>query len=220
MQYAVLFDFDGVIINSPEVLFKFRQNHFKEKHNISLTRKDARALLGKTYEHQVNHFCKEHNIPITTAEYTSLRNEWVAEIEVQTKLLTGISELLSELKKVNISIGLATNHEKHHLIKELERFGVLQYFDTITPKEDVTHNKPHPESYLATAKKLGIPTGNCIIIDDSPECVAQAKNAGMKTVGLCSFAFSAEDFKDADLIVHSLNEVTVATLLKLFKEEK
>ncbi len=220
MQYAVLFDFDGVIINSPEILFNFRQTHFKEKHNISLTRKDARALLGRTYEHQVKHFCTQHNIPITIDEYVSLRNKWLSEVEAQTKLLEGITQLLVSLKKANIPIGLATNHVKNRLIKELERFGILQYFDAITPKEDVTHNKPHPESFIITAKKLGISPEMCIVVDDSPDCVTEAKNARMKTVGLCSFAFSSEDFKDADLIVHSLKELSAVTLLKLLKEEK
>lgn len=220
MQYAVLFDFDGVIINSPEILFKFRQTHFKEKHNVSLTRNDARALLGKTYEHQVTHFCTQHTIPITVDEYAALRNKWLPEVEAQTKLLEGITQLLVALKDANIAIGLATNHVKHHLIKELARFGILEYFDAITPKEEVTYNKPHPESYLTTAKKLGIPADHCIIIDDSPDCIREANKEGMKTVGLCSFAFSAEDFKDADLIVQSLKELSTVTLLKLFKEER
>ena len=87
----------------------------------------------------------------------------------------------------------------------------LDWFDAVITGEDVTRKKPDPQIYLVTAEKLGVAPAHCVVFEDAPAGVAAAKAAGMLCVAVTS-SVDRDKLSDADLIVDSLAEVSLAKL--------
>jgi beta-phosphoglucomutase len=82
-------------------------------------------------------------------------------------------------------------------------------FDVILGEEDATRGKPDPEGYLLAAERLGVPPGECVVIEDAPVGVDAAKRGGMRCVGV-SRDRPREALAKADLVVESLEDPAVA----------
>lgn len=97
-------------------------------------------------------------------------------------ILPGINGFISELKSKNIKVALYSASKNANII--LKKLGLSKAFDTIVTGSDVSHCKPHVEGYYLAARKLGIETKSCVMIEDSFSGVEGAVNASMKTVGI------------------------------------
>lgn len=96
-------------------------------------------------------------------------------------------------------------------VKELvfNKFNLNNYFDAIVTREKVENGKPHPEPFLKTVDKIGIPAENCLVIEDSDNGIVSAKKAGCVTVGITTY-FDKKKLKSvgADYIVDSFAELS------------
>lgn len=95
---------------------------------------------------------------------------------------TGAIELIAALKDLDIGLAVATSSRSNHAIPHLTRAGVIDYFDTIVTRDDVTNPKPDPEPYLLAANRLDVDPIHCIAFEDSISGVRAAHAAGMRTV--------------------------------------
>jgi beta-phosphoglucomutase len=89
-------------------------------------------------------------------------------------------------------------------------------FQSIVTSDDVAKTKPDPATYAKAAEGMGISPSDCLAIDDSPNGVSSAKNAGMKVLGITAI-HNASSLKDADWHLRSLEEVTLRDLINLFE---
>ena len=85
-------------------------------------------------------------------------------------------------------------------------------FDVIVTFEDCEKRKPHPESYLITAKKLNLNPDDCIVIEDSPVGIESAKKAGMKCIAVLNKYTKKQDLSKADIIIDSPNKLNIKLL--------
>ncbi len=97
-------------------------------------------------------------------------------------LRPGALMLLDHLRDAGIPIGLATSTAAPKVARLLERAGIAGYFGAIVTRDDVTHGKPHPESYLLAAEQLGARPSHCLALEDSHIGVRAAAAAGMATI--------------------------------------
>ena len=89
-------------------------------------------------------------------------------------------------------------------------------FQSIVTSDDVAKTKPDPATYAKAAEGMGISPSDCLAIDDSPNGVSSAKNAGMKVLGITAI-HDASSLRDADWHLRSLEEITLADLINLFE---
>ena len=89
-------------------------------------------------------------------------------------------------------------------------------FQSIVTSDDVAKTKPDPATYAKAAEVMGISPSACLAIDDSPNGVSSAKNAGMKVLGITAI-HNASSLKDANWYLHSLEEVSLRDLINLFE---
>lgn len=180
---AVIFDMDGVIIDSEPF---WQRAEFEVFSSLGVVLDAEFTNLTKTMTTvEVTKFWYE-KFPWqskTLEEVEEMVIERVMElIEQVGGEINGIEPFIKKLKSNGFKIGLATNSPYKIIPVVLKKAGISQYFDIIFSAEFVELGKPDPAIYLMTSKELGIDPENCIVIEDSYSGMLAAKKAGMKVV--------------------------------------
>lgn len=213
MIKVVIFDYDGVLVNSPEIIWDLRKKYLKQKYGLELSNNDVREVLGLTLEEQVSFLSKKHGISIELKDFLAQRKSLEPLLEEQLKVLPGARELIEDAIKSGFKVAVATSKPRALVTNEMRRLQLNKYFTVIVAKEDTKKQKPDPEPLLQAAKALGARPEECVVIEDAIHGVEAARRAGMKAIGLCN-PFNS-DFPDAELVVHSLGELTTQRIRKL-----
>lgn len=191
---AVIFDFDGVIIDSEPLHYEACLNVLKET-GVNLSYKEyVKKYLGLSDKEMFPQLLMDRGRQFAANEITSLINKkiehYINIINIHpnlpfTKNITQyIEKLIQEKKKIAICSG-STKKEILAVLTKLNGGSFLPYFNTIVTSEDVEHGKPSPEGYLLTAKRLGVSPDKCLVIEDSSHGIEAATKAGM-----CVIAFT------------------------------
>lgn len=217
---GVVFDMDGVIIESEHTHYSAiceamgeRMNQTYETFLTKCTGGDERFAMGRLAE-------------FSGIEYDeSLFQEWSKKKAVAYQRLVGESatampgaiELVCSVAE-KFPIGLATGSRRSDVEAAFFTLagGKLNgLFQSIVTSDDVAKTKPDPATYAKAAEGWIFPSA-CLAIDDSPNGVSSAKNAGMKVLGITAI-HNASSLKDANWYLHSLEEVSLRDLINLFE---
>lgn len=183
---AIIFDCDGVLIDSEALLEKVDLAYF-DKLGLGFSKDEYHdKFTGSTYADNLRVIAERHmevhGHPVhdTVAEdLTKLRTEM---LENELKAIEGAVEFLEIL---SLKKAVASNTTQNEwLERKLERAGLRHYFDIhVYAAENVARGKPHPDLYLFAAEKLGVEPENCMVIEDSARGVEAGVAAGMTVVG-------------------------------------
>lgn len=205
---AVIFDMDGVIIDSEPIHFEVDKQTFKDLgYNVSV--EELGKYVGTTNEYMLTEIKKKYNINKSIEEIISYKVEMTKRKVMESNLepIEGIKELLSELKNKDIPTAIASSSPRDFIDVVVSKFKLKNYFKFIVSGEEVKRGKPAPDIYFETAKKLGINPRDCIVIEDSENGVLAAKTAGMKCIGFQNVNSGNQDLSKADIIVNSIKDV-------------
>ena len=210
---AVIFDMDGVIIDSEPIHLKVDIETMKVLGcNISI--EELEKYVGATNEYMFADIKKNYNISKSIEEIINYKVEKTKQKIIQSDLepIEGIRELLTELKKKNIPAAIASSSPKDFINVVVSKFKLQEYFKYIVSGEEVANGKPAPDVYLETAKKLGIYPKDCTVIEDSKNGVLAAKVAGMRCIGFQNVNSGNQDLSRADTIVNLITEIKLPYL--------
>ena len=212
---AVIFDWDGVVIDSSAQHERSWEILAKE---ISKPLPDGHFLLG---------FGKKNALiipeilgwAIDPAAITALsdRKEEIYRELVQATgvlVLPGARELLAALREARIPRSIGSSTPRVNLDAILPLTGLAELFDAIACGDDVTHGKPAPDIFLLAAQKLHMPPADCLVIEDAHVGLEAARRAGMATLAVATTNPLA-DLQYADAAVESLASVTLDFLLSI-----
>ncbi|HEX9027284.1 MAG TPA: HAD family phosphatase [Clostridium sp.] len=205
---AVIFDMDGVIIDSEPIHLKVDIETMKALGcNISI--EELEKYVGATNEYMFADIKKNYNISKSIEEIINYKVEMTKQKIIQSDLepIEGIKELLSELKNKNIPTAIASSSPRSFIDVVVSKFKLQDYFRFIVSGEEVANGKPAPDVYIETAKKLGMLPRDCTVIEDSKNGVLAAKAAGMKCIGFQNVNSGNQDLSKADTIVKSIVEI-------------
>jgi HAD superfamily hydrolase (TIGR01509 family) len=180
--HAVIFDMDGILIDSEILYQKAAMNAAKEL-GFPLSRElqlRTVGLAGDATEHLLR---TEMGEEFPFEEYNiNLRQVLATQLMAHVPVKPGVRELLGFLNSHEIPTAVATStgHEAAH--HHLNRADLAQHFDTIITRDDVDNGKPHPEPYLLAAERLEVEPENCLALEDSHNGVRSAHGAGMQTI--------------------------------------
>ena len=210
---AVIFDMDGVIIDSEPIHFETDMETMKYL-ECNISKEELEKYVGTTNEYMFSDIKKNYNIEKSVEDIINYRAEIIKNKIVQSDLepIEGIRELLSELKKKNIPAAIASSSPKDFINVVVSKFKLQEYFKYIVSGEEVANGKPAPDVYLETAKKLGIYPKDCIVIEDSKNGVLAAKSAGMRCIGFQNINSGNQDLSKANVIVKSIAEIKLSYL--------
>ena len=224
MLDALIFDFDGVVVDSEPVHLRCFQRVL-EKTGIPLTSDEYYTkYLGfddhdcfQTVLRDKGHKADERQIQQMIAEKTlAVQGEFTHSI----RALPGAVELAAAARKAQIPTSVCSGALRKEIELAAKTVGAWPHFLAIVSAEDVRHGKPDPEGYrlaLATLTKLtGKPlrADKTVAIEDSPAGIASAAAVGMKVLAVTT-SYKADALRQANRIVHSLAEVTIQSLEEL-----
>lgn len=217
MIKAILFDMDGVIVDSEPIqslAFEIILAEYKKEpvyhangviHTVGLKATDNWEIIKKTHN-------LDEKVAVLVEKRERIYNKLLRE---KVHLMPGILHLLHELKKYHIKTAIASSSVKIHIDTVLDEFELLGLFDAVISGEDVMFGKPNPEIFLKAAKSLTVNPEHCLVIEDAGSGILAAKAAGMTVVGLQNKYVDPFQLKNADKVVPSLREITI-TLIRSF----
>lgn len=215
-KFAVLFDMDGVIVDSNPV-HKIAIEQFCKKYNLELSEETLnKKVWGRQNKDWIPAVFERHLEPELLAEYAFEKEKLFRELyEKEIEALPGLEDFLKQLEKKGIPKAIATSAPIENVDFVLEKTGLRKYFQTILHDAFVEKGKPDPEIYLKTADALNFDPTDCIVFEDSLSGVQSGLNAGCKVVGVLT-THSAQELKDTHLTIKNFNELTIDTLSSLF----
>ncbi len=211
---AVLFDFDGVIVNSEPLHFLAFHDVLKAEH-VELTEEEYyREMIGFDDTGAFRHIFQFHHQPLEPRVLLRLlthKSEVMMELIRSRKheALPGAAELIRSLwRDYPLAICSGALHEEIEVM--LEGISLRDCFRTIVAAEDVTVGKPDPQGYLLSAHKLSekmtraLKPGECLIVEDAPTVIRSVKSIGFPTLAVAT-TYPLEKLSDATYAVQTLN---------------
>lgn len=211
MKKAIIFDMDGVLIDSPKYVWK-SFNMLLSKFGIHILDEDIKKYLGRSLRDQIKMWREDYNLKeeIDYAQFS--KDAFEQEIKLignDLKNNDELNKLLDSLKKNGFKLAVATSSHKPRAHKILETLGIKDIFEIIVTVEDVENHKPHPDIFLKAVKDLKLKPSECVVIEDAVNGIQAAKKGGIKAVGLVGKYHSRLDLKEADLVIDSLDELNL-----------
>lgn len=205
-SYAVIFDMDGVIIDS-NPFHKISLRQFCEKYGYHL---NDQELINKIYGRTNKDWIANLFGALSKEELSRYGEEKEALFREIYKndisALRGLPEFLGSLKEKNIPIAIGTSAPRSNVDFVLASTGLEKYFSVILDESNVEQGKPNPEIYLKVAAKLGYEPSRCIVFEDSLSGVESAQRAGAKVVGVAT-THSFDELNHTDFVIQDFMDL-------------
>ncbi len=183
MVKAVIFDMDGLMIDTEKLLMRFWIES-AESFGFDMTREDVlsiRSLAGKLTEAKLKkRFGEDFDYQKVRAKRIELMNNYILKYGIEKK--KGLDELLVYLKDNGYKTAVATATDLKRASMYLDIINVTKYFDKIVCATMVQNGKPHPDIYLRACEELDVLPCEAIALEDSPNGIISAHSAGCKAV--------------------------------------
>jgi beta-phosphoglucomutase len=188
MIKGVIFDLDGVLVSTDELHYKAWKKLAEELGIMDFTKEDNYLQKGVSRMESLEVVLRKGTKMYTEAEKLVLaerKNSCYVDLlqELSTEaVLPHVVETLLMLRRQGILIGVGSVSKNTPLI--LKRTELEQYIDQVSCGLDITRSKPDPEVFLVAAKKLGLPSEECLVVEDSAAGIVAAKAANMKSLSV------------------------------------
>lgn len=209
---ALVTDLDGVLCDTETVFVQAVNALLEEEGLIALSDEEARSLVGLDNDSWWRAL-RARDLQISLADYTARADVLArARMKRDLKLAPGVTRLLSQAREAGLRVALASSADRPYVEFRLRLLGLMDAFDAIITRADVTHPKPHPEVYLAATQALGVDPAEAVALEDSPTGLRAAREAGLFTVAVRTPWTEGLDLPDAHRIVESLDELDLRQL--------
>lgn len=218
MPKAVIFDMDGVLVNSEPVYDAYHQAIAKRL-GITITEAHEQRFRGIPSDTTYNILVEEFGLSVTADE---LLEEEIAAFrrlfeDGSIPPMPHAFDLLRHLQQSGFVIGIATSNYLFNVESVLRLNGVMEHVTQISTMESITRPKPAPDVFLHAATAMQVNPADCVVFEDSPNGILAAKAAGMKVIGYANPEQIELDLSRADRIIASFDEVTAADVTALLE---
>jgi HAD superfamily hydrolase (TIGR01509 family) len=211
---AVVFDFDGVILDSETAEFESHRLIY-EQCGAALTPEEWCDQIGvwtEGHEHVWSDRLRERTGRAPDAETFKAEQSRLFHEIVPQEPMRGIRELLDALTEAGLPTAIASTSPARWVIPAVERIGLRNRFQTIVTAGDVERRKPAPDVYLEATRRLSVDPRRAVAIEDSGPGIAAATAAGLKTVAIPHWLTESHDLGPATLRVAHAGELTLDVL--------
>lgn len=191
---AVIFDMDGVLINS-EPFWKETEIEVFNKVGIDFVQVGGEKTVGLRIDEVIEYWFARY--PWTNMSVAEVLDEIMAQmvyrVNTEGEPMVGVQESINFFKSQGKKLALASS-SYHVLINAvMERLGIREDFEIINSAQDIQYGKPHPEIYIKTASELGVNPTRCLVIEDSMNGIISGKAAKMTVVAIPDGTHSSDD---------------------------
>jgi beta-phosphoglucomutase len=226
MLKAVIFDFNGIIVDDEPIHFKLFQQVLGEEGIVLTEKAYYERYLGFDDRGAFMAGFRDNQRPLDEAKLDALIARkavyYQDAIRAHVTIFPGVKTLVASLAE-KLPLAVASGALRHEIEIILKTAGLLNRFRAIVSAEDVERGKPEPDIFLKALAALNeqskemMEPANCVVIEDSKEGVRGARRAGMKCLAVTN-SHPAELLKEANAVVKSLEEVDLQLLQQICPE--
>jgi putative hydrolase of the HAD superfamily len=210
---AIIFDFDGTIIDTETIWFQVFKEVLQEKFNFELPLEEFAKVIGTSDGGLYQYIEQQTGLKNVKPEIKELADQLFLEKKGILEVREGVIEKLEEAKELGFLIGLASSSSREWVEGFLRQFELWDYFSVVKTREDVVKVKPDPALYLRALEELGVEPQEALAIEDSLNGAMAAVEAGMTCIVIPNQVTSFLKFHEKTIRSESFAEFT----LKQFK---
>ncbi len=205
---AMLFDMDGVLVDSEPIHFAGRKRTLK-RYGLEITDEELSHYTGILAKPFLRDIAEKRgvNIPIDeAAEFVPV--DFKTEFDKSDiKPIDGIKNLLENLAAKNIPMAIASSSSPQLIREFVKRLEIEKYFTALVSGHEVKQSKPAPDIYLKAAESVKVAPAECVVLEDSRSGILAGKAAGMYCIGFISPHSGNQDLSQADIIVKKISDI-------------
>lgn len=220
MIRAIVFDFDGLMIDTETLEYEVLQKIYTE-YEFDLPIATYAQNIGTTIG-EFNPYTNLANLLKQNKDEQFIKNlhkERLESLLPNLVLREGVMNFITQAKQLNLKIALATSSNKAWIDSFFTRFELHQYFDYICTADDVTHVKPNPELYLRALSLLGVDGQEAIAFEDSHNGSIAAVAAGMHCIAVPNPVTQHFTFEHCSLIISSMADTTLIKVIEAIEKK-
>lgn len=205
MKKALVFDMDGLMIDSEGLYFEVEREMAREFGQVA---EDALMwkMMGRSPLESMRIFARELRLPASPEDLLTARQARVEKKMLSEVLpMKGLYEIIETFHE-KLKLAISTSSPRRFVDIALEKLRLEHIFDVIQTHEDVTKGKPEPDIYLKAAEKLEVRPGECIVLEDSHNGALAARRAGCYCIAIPNEYTKEQDFSFVHHIAEDLLE--------------
>jgi HAD superfamily hydrolase (TIGR01509 family) len=204
---AVIFDMDGVLIDSEPLHFAVA-NEVLSDVGQTLSREENEEFIGTTTEYFWDALIERKQLPRTRTYWEARYDEVVLRLLARPwPAASGVSELVRHLQGLGVKLAVASSSKRTWIDATLVSIGLADAFEAEAAGDEVRRGKPEPDIYVLAAERLGVLPERCLAIEDSPNGVLSARRAGMAVLGVRTPYTAHLTLDGAQLVIDSLTQL-------------
>ncbi len=211
---TIIFDMDGVIIDSEPIHFEMEQQVMQEV-GITLSAEEHHTFIGTSSKNMWQNLKERFALQQPLDELLAMGHhryiKYLKETDIEP--IDGVADLIKNSFKEGYQLNLASSATMENINTVLDKFSLTRYFLRKISGAELENSKPHPEIFLKTAEWSGVSTDKCLVIEDSYNGVQAAKAAGMWCVGFNNPSSKNQNLSDADVTIDGFEGLSIGGLL-------
>jgi HAD superfamily hydrolase (TIGR01549 family) len=212
--YGVIFDMDGVIIDS-EPLHHKAERSLLFKYGVNLSDEELHSFMGKDATQLLKGFIKTYQLPVEFNSFYIEHRENLEQVFRNSEIpVTDAFLWIQALDQHKIPMGLASSTHRALIDLVLEQLNWKQYFQIIIGGDEIERGKPCPDIYLRAASKLGLRPEQCIAVEDSKNGVYSAAEAGCYVLGYINPNSGNQDLSHSHRIFNDFESLDIVRLVQ------
>lgn len=219
MTRALLFDFDGLIADTESAIYEGWAGVY-EKHGEELSLAEYVQCVGSTFGQfdPMAELERRLGRALEWAPLLAAKDEVIRAGHLGLAPLPGVAEVLAAAAAAGVPCAVASSSSADWVRPWLATFGLSDAFQAIWTRDRVREAKPSPELFLGAAAELGLPPGQCLVLEDSRNGLRAAQRAGSPCIIVPSPVTRGSDFSGARRVLPSLAGITLDELLECLAE--
>ncbi len=221
MIRGIIFDFDGLIVDTEWPIYQSWVDVF-DSFGTELPLDQWTAIIGtSSHEHFDPFEVIERQVgqSLDRPALQQKRHDREMAMLSAQPILPGVEETLRAAKMLNLKLGIASSSDRKWVAGNLARLGLLDYFDIVHTSDDVERTKPDPALYLLALQSLDLSPSEAIVLEDLPNGVRAAKDAGIYTIAVPNQLTAHLNLEPADMVLESLAELSLVELIQTLGEK-
>ncbi|MGO2356896.1 HAD family hydrolase [Mesonia sp.] len=220
MLKAVLFDMDGVIVDTEPLHYKAYFGMF-DHYQIEVSAKQYQSFTGQSTINVCRQLCEFFELPNPPQELVDKKRSIFKKLfksDPDLDLIAGVRELIQNYHEAGLTLVLASSASMGTINSVFERFDLNQYFVEKLSGADLKASKPHPEIFQKAAQSSGFGIENCMVIEDSTSGIKAAKAAQIYCVAFKSPNSKNQDYSKADKLISNFSDIHYSKINPYFNK--
>jgi HAD superfamily hydrolase (TIGR01509 family) len=218
MLKAIIFDMDGVLVNSEPLHRKAYFNMFEE-FNLNVSNRLYESFTGKSTSAICKELCEIFDLSISHEKLMFSKRKHFKTIfdnDPEFQMIDGALNLIKNYFYNNLTLILASSASMTNINRIFKKFDLDKFFKAKISGADLKESKPNPEIFIKAAKLSGFNKSECIVIEDSTNGIIASKSAGIYCIGYNSPNSKNQNYDKADLVISNFNNIRFDYLNKNF----